>query len=103
MRNPIITLALLLFSLVGYGQQIFVTSHQSEADYLIYETDVESEADWIVMKTEWKNQAINGIWYFTNAKEGADLKVFYAMGKAQADKLVFYTEFNTSIVFKLDE
>jgi hypothetical protein len=102
MKNLLFTFAFALFSLLGYTQEVFVVSHQSEADYLIYETDNASEADWVVMKAKFKNQAVNGVWYLTDNKGEADFTIFYVTDKAKADKVVAYTDFATGIKFKLD-
>ena len=97
-----ITLILLFFSLVGFGQKVFVASNQSDADFLVYETEDASEANWVVMKTEWENQAINGVWFYTDNKGDADIKIYYVTDKAKADKVEAYTDFATGIKFKLD-
>lgn len=102
MKSLLFTFAFALFSLLGYSQEVFVVSHQSEADYLIFETDDASEADWVVMKAKYKNQAINGVWFLTDIKGDADFKIYYVTDKSQADKVVAYTDFATAIKFKLE-
>ena len=51
------------------------------------------------MKTTWKNQAKNGIWFFTEWKNEANLKIYITQNKYEADKIVFVTEWSTDIKF----
>jgi len=94
-----------LFALTSfcYGQKIYITDTESEADYKIFiEKDFQNNADWIIMKTEWENDAKDGRWFFTDWRNEADLIIFIEDNRNEADKVVYYTEWSTNIKFKLD-
>ncbi|OCB74019.1 DUF6150 family protein [Flavobacterium crassostreae] len=78
---------------------MFYTSNPKEADYKIFVSQKEYDANWIVLKTNWIKSVKKGIWFEVKYKNEADLVVYIVKEKYLADKIVFFTEFESKIKF----
>ena len=56
-----------------------------------------SQADLLVYKVDYKSQAKgnSGLWFFTNNKSEADVKVFFVDYKSQADLKIFFVDYKS--------
>ena len=95
-------LFLFIFLLIGFkshSQKVFYTSNPKEANYKIFISKKENEGTWIVLKTNWKKKKKRGIWFEVNYKNEADLIVYVVNEKYLADKVVFFTEYESKIKY----
>ena len=95
-------LFLLIFLLIGFkshAQKVFYTSNPKEANYKIFISKNEYEANWIVLKTNWIKNVKRGICFEVNYKNEADLIVYVVNEKYLADKVVFFTEYESKIKY----
>lgn len=96
-------LFLFMFLLIGFeshSQKIFYTVYPKEANYKVFITDKEYEANWIVLKTKWINNVKKGIWFEVKYKNEADLIICIVKEKYLADKIVFFTEYESKIKYE---
>ncbi|RVU90206.1 hypothetical protein EH230_04445 [Flavobacterium columnare] len=95
-------LFLFIFLLIGFkshSQKVFYTSNPKEANYKIFISKNEYEANWIVLKTNWIKNVKRGIWFEVNYKNEADLIVYVVNEKYLADKVVFFTKYESKIKY----
>ncbi|WP_123901227.1 DUF6150 family protein [Flavobacterium davisii] len=96
-RNQIFIILFLLFGVASYSQKVFYTTNPKEANYKIFITQNEFDANWIVLKTTWNKNVKKGIWFEVKYKNEADIVVFVVAEKYHADKVVFFTEYESKI------
>ena len=89
----------LLFGITSYSQKVFYTTNLKEANYKIFITQNEYDANWIVLKTNWIKNVKKGIWFEVKYKYEADITVFVVAEKYLADKVVFFTEYESKIKY----
>ena len=86
---------LLINSLLGLSQKIFITKDRNEADRIVFiSTDKYNVNLWVYITTdkyEVKKDINSGIWYFTNEKYESDYKVYLTKNQYEANLLIFYT------------
>ncbi|WP_412464087.1 DUF6150 family protein [Flavobacterium mekongense] len=95
-------LFLFIFLLIGFkshSQKVFYTSNPKEANYKIFISKNEYEANWIILKTNWIKNVKRGVWFEVNYKNEADLIVYVVNEKYLADKVVFFTEYESKIKY----
>ena len=93
---------LLFFALISYksfSQKVFYTTNPKEANYKIFISQNEYDANWIVLKTDWIKNVKRGIWFEVKYKSDADLIVFVVNERYLADKIVFFTEYESKIKY----
>jgi hypothetical protein len=65
----------------AFGQKIYSTNHQYQADIKVFVVDSEYRADLVVYKTDKEYRAKasenKGIWFFTDKQYRADKKVYF--------------------------
>ncbi len=97
--NQIFIILFLLFGIKAYSQKVFYTSNPKEAKYKIFISQNEYDANWIVLKTNWIKNAKKGIWFEVKYKSEADIIVFVVAEKYLADKVVFFTKYESKIKY----
>lgn len=97
--QQILTAIIFLICTNSFSQKVFYTSNPKEADYKIFISQNEYDANWIVLKTNWIKNIKKGIWFEVKYKNEADLVVYIVKEKYLADKIVFFTEFESKIKF----
>lgn len=97
--NQIFIILFLLLGFTSYSQKVFYTTNQKEANYKIFITQNEYDANWIVLKTSWIKNVKKGIWFEVKYKNEADIIVFVVAEKYLADKVVFFTEYESKIKY----
>lgn len=95
-RAIVLSLFFTLISFCSFGQKVYSTDREYQADVKVYVTDQEYKADLVVYKTD-KEYRVNkndnkGIWYFTNRDYRADKKVYFVDREYQADLIVYFTD-----------
>jgi len=71
--------SLIFYSYIANAQKIFVTDNKYDAQLIVFISDDKFSA-----------KDNSGLWYFTNDKYGADLRIFYINDKYDADIIVYY-------------
>ena len=97
--KQIFIILFLLFGVKSFSQKVFYTNNPNEAKYKIFITQNEYDANWIVLKTNWNKNVKKGIWFEVKYKNEADIIVFVVAEKYLADKVVFFTEYESKIKY----
>ncbi|QRE04399.1 DUF6150 family protein [Flavobacterium psychrophilum] len=97
--NQIFIILFVLFGINSYSQKVYYTTNPKEANYKIFISQNEYEANWIVLKTSWNKNVKKGIWFEVKYKNEADIIVFVVAEKYLADKVVFFTEYESKIKY----
>lgn len=93
---------LFIFLLIGFkslSQKVFYTPNPKEANYKIFISKNEYEANWIILKTDWIKNVKRGVWFEVKYKNEADLIVYVVNEKYLADKVVFFTDYESKIKY----
>jgi len=90
--KKVLTVLLVLSCYLSFGQKIFVTRYESEADIKVYWVNYESQADLKVYKTLAMCEATgnDGIWMIVDSKGMADKTIFFVNSHTKADLCIYY-------------
>jgi hypothetical protein len=97
LRKFVLVFFILLLTVgAAFGQKIYSTNHQYQADVKVYVVDSEYRADLVVFKTDKEYRAKasenKGIWFFSDKQYRADKKVYFVDSEYQADLKVYFTD-----------
>ena len=79
-----------MITLVSYGQKVYVTKYQSEANYKVFVVKYKSEADVVIRIVDKAYKAGNNKWYFVEHSYQSDLKIYFVKYKSQSTLKVYY-------------
>jgi hypothetical protein len=90
MKRILTILILSMITLVSYGQKVYVTKYQSEANYKVFVVKYKSEADVVIRIVDKAYKARNNHWYFVNHPYQSDIKIYFVKYKSQSTLKVYY-------------
>ena len=79
-----------MITLVSYGQRVYVTKYQSEANYKVFVVKYKSESDVVIHLVDKAYKAGNNKWYFVEHSYQSDLKIYFVKYKSQSTLKVYY-------------
>lgn len=94
--KPYILLLIVLVSAIiqSQAQIVYIADKEAEATKKAFVVDKAEDADVIVYKTHFKSDAKkdSGVWYLSEWKSEADMRVYFTKEKSKADFTVFYSK-----------
>jgi hypothetical protein len=90
MKRIITLLTISILTLASYGQKVYVTKYQSEANYKVFVVKYKSEADVIIRIVDKVYKAKNNYWYFVEHSYQSDIKIYFVKYKSQSTLKIYY-------------
>jgi len=90
MKCIITSIILSMITLVLYGQKVYITKYQSEANYKVFVVKYKSEADVIIRIVDKAYKAKNNYWYFVEHTYQSDIKIYFVKYKSQSTLKIYY-------------